>query len=53
MKVRGDRTQNTRSWESGSRLEWGRERFPPTVKPAPEDEQRVLERWKKYGLDRI
>ncbi len=23
------------------------------VKPAPEDERRVLERWKEYGLDGI
>ena len=35
------------------RPEWGGERFPPTVRPAPEDEQRVVERWKEYGLEGI
>jgi hypothetical protein len=32
------------------RAEWGGERFPPTVRPAPEDEARVRERWDEYGL---
>jgi 4-hydroxy-3-polyprenylbenzoate decarboxylase len=41
----------TRSWEFEPRPEWGGERFPPTVQPAPEDEARVLERWKDYGLE--
>ncbi|MFQ5828763.1 MAG: UbiD family decarboxylase [Candidatus Methylomirabilia bacterium] len=41
----------TRSWEFERRPEWGGERFPPTVRPAPEDEARVIERWKEYGLE--
>src|SRR5215468_301518 len=40
----------TRSWKFERRLEWGNERFPPTVRPAPEDEARVRERWHEYGL---
>jgi len=32
------------------RPEWGNERFPPTVRPAPEDEARVRARWDEYGL---
>ena len=43
----------TRTWEFEPRPEWGGERFPPTVRPAPEDEQRVLDRWKEYGLEGI
>jgi 4-hydroxy-3-polyprenylbenzoate decarboxylase len=43
----------TRSWEFEARPEWGGERFPPTVKPAPEDEARVLERWKELGLEGV
>ncbi len=43
----------TRNWEFEPRPEWGGERFPPTVKPALEDEQRVLDRWKEYGLGGI
>ena len=31
----------TRSWKFERRPEWGGERFPPTVRPAPEDEARV------------
>lgn len=41
----------TRNWAFEPREEWGGERFPPTVKPAPEDEARVLARWKEFGLD--
>jgi 4-hydroxy-3-polyprenylbenzoate decarboxylase len=41
----------TRSWKMERRSEWGGERFPPTVRPAPEDEARVSERWREYGLD--
>jgi UbiD family decarboxylase len=41
----------TRSWEFESQPEWHGERFPPTVRPAPEDEARVLERWQDYGLE--
>ena len=40
----------TRSWRFERRPEWGGERFPPTVRPAPEDEARVRERWDEYGL---
>jgi 4-hydroxy-3-polyprenylbenzoate decarboxylase len=40
----------TRSWKLDRRPEWGNERFPPTVRPAPEDEARVRERWHEYGL---
>jgi hypothetical protein len=40
----------TRSWKMERRAEWGGERFPPTVRPAPEDEARVRERWDEYGL---
>jgi 4-hydroxy-3-polyprenylbenzoate decarboxylase len=43
----------TRSWKHEPRAEWGGERFPPTVRPAPEDERRVRERWTEYGLDGI
>ena len=31
----------TRSWKFERRAEWGGERFPPTVRPASEDEARV------------
>ena len=41
----------TRSWKLERRSEWGGERFPPTVRPTPEDEARVSERWREYGLD--
>jgi 4-hydroxy-3-polyprenylbenzoate decarboxylase len=41
----------TRNWTFEKRAEWGGERFPPTVRPAPEDEARVLERWKELGLE--
>ncbi|MGH6671262.1 MAG: UbiD family decarboxylase [Xanthobacteraceae bacterium] len=41
----------TRSWKNPRRPEWGNERFPPTVRPATEDEARVRERWTEYGLD--
>jgi UbiD family decarboxylase len=41
----------TRSWKFERRPEWGNERFPPTVRPAPEDEARVRERWTEYGLE--
>ncbi len=40
----------TRSWKFPKRAEWDGERFPPTVRPAPEDEARVRERWSEYGL---
>jgi len=40
----------TRSWKFERRAEWGGERFPPTVRPASEDEARVRQRWTEYGL---
>ena len=40
----------TRSWKNARRPEWGGERFPPTVRPALEDEARVRARWSEYGL---
>jgi 4-hydroxy-3-polyprenylbenzoate decarboxylase len=40
----------TRNWKFPRRAEWDNERFPPTVRPAPEDEARVRERWVEYGL---
>jgi 4-hydroxy-3-polyprenylbenzoate decarboxylase len=40
----------TRSWKFERRPEWGGERFPPTVRPAPEDEARVRARWADYDL---
>ncbi|MGH7277410.1 MAG: UbiD family decarboxylase [Candidatus Rokuibacteriota bacterium] len=40
----------TRNWTFKRRPEWDNERFPPTVRPAPEDEARVRERWTEYGL---
>jgi UbiD family decarboxylase len=40
----------TRSWKFERRPEWRNERFPPTVRPAPEDEARVTARWEEYGL---
>jgi UbiD family decarboxylase len=41
----------TRSWKFERRPEWAGGRFPPTVRPAPEDEARVRERWEEYGLE--
>ena len=41
----------TRSWKNPRQAQWGNERFPPTVRPAPEDEERVQRRWPEYGLD--
>jgi UbiD family decarboxylase len=40
----------TRSWKLERRPEWGGERFPPTVRPAAEDEARVRARWEELGL---
>jgi 4-hydroxy-3-polyprenylbenzoate decarboxylase len=40
----------TRSWKNPRRPEWGGERFPPTVRPSPDDEARVTARWAEYGL---
>jgi UbiD family decarboxylase len=43
----------TRSWKFERRPEWDNERFPPTVRPAPEDEARVRARWQEYGLGEL
>src|SRR2546428_265537 len=40
----------TRSWKLERRAEWGGEHFPPTVRPAPEDEAQVRARWEELGL---
>ena len=40
----------TRSWKNPRQDKWGGERFPPTVRPSPEDEARVRARWTEYGL---
>jgi UbiD family decarboxylase len=40
----------TRSWKFERKAEWSNERFPPTVRPAEEDEARVRARWNEYGL---
>ncbi len=40
----------TKNWTFERRAEWDNERFPPTVRPAPEDEARVRERWTELGL---
>jgi 4-hydroxy-3-polyprenylbenzoate decarboxylase len=40
----------TRNWKFPKRPEWDGERFPPTVRPAPEDEAKVRARWNEYGL---
>ncbi len=40
----------TRNWKFERQVEWDNERFPPTVRHAPEDEERVARRWQEYGL---
>jgi UbiD family decarboxylase len=40
----------TRNWKFERRPEWDGERFPPTVRPAPDDEARVRDRWHDLGL---
>jgi 4-hydroxy-3-polyprenylbenzoate decarboxylase len=40
----------TRSWKNPRRPQWGNERFPPTVRPGADDEERVKARWAEYGL---
>jgi 3-polyprenyl-4-hydroxybenzoate decarboxylase len=40
----------TRNWKFEKRAEWSGERFPPTVRPAPEDEALVRSRWTEYGF---
>jgi UbiD family decarboxylase len=40
----------TRNWTFERRPEWDNERFPPTVRPAAEDETRVTARWAELGL---
>ncbi len=41
----------TRNWHFKRQPQWDNERFPPTVRPAPEDEARVEQRWGEYGLE--
>ncbi len=41
----------TRSWREPRRPQWNNEHFPPTVRPAVEDEERVAARWSEYGLE--
>jgi len=41
----------TRSWKHPRQARWNNERFPPTVKPHPDDAARVDARWTEYGLD--
>jgi hypothetical protein len=40
----------TRSWKFVRWSECGGERFPPSVRPAPDDEARLRHRWADYGL---
>jgi UbiD family decarboxylase len=40
----------TRNWRFERQSKWDNERFPPTVRPAPEDEAKVKARWPEYGL---
>lgn len=40
----------TRNWTFEPQPQWNNERFPPTVKPAAVDEERVTQRWEEYGL---
>jgi 4-hydroxy-3-polyprenylbenzoate decarboxylase len=40
----------TRNWKFPKRPQWDGERFPPTVRPAPDDEARVRQRWDDLGL---
>jgi 4-hydroxy-3-polyprenylbenzoate decarboxylase len=40
----------TRNWKHPRQERWGNERFPPTVKPHPDDAARVEARWAEYGL---
>jgi 4-hydroxy-3-polyprenylbenzoate decarboxylase len=40
----------TKTWRYRPREEWGGARFPPTVEPAPEDNERVRTRWSDYGF---
>src|SRR2546428_3770809 len=40
----------TRSWKLERRAEWGGEHFPPTVRPAPEDQAPLRARWEDLGL---
>jgi 4-hydroxy-3-polyprenylbenzoate decarboxylase len=40
----------TRNWKFKRQAQWNNERFPPTVRPSPADEERVLRRWKEYGF---
>jgi len=43
----------TRNWKFERQKQWDNERFPPTVRHAPEDEALVARRWREYGLGDI
>lgn len=40
----------TKDWTYPRRPEWGNDVYPPTVRPAPEDEKKVAGRWEELGL---
>jgi UbiD family decarboxylase len=40
----------TRNWKFARQTQWDNERFPPTVEPAAEDQEKVKSRWQEYGL---
>ena len=41
----------TKNWKFKRQEQWAGERFPPSVRPSPADEERVLKRWKEYGFE--
>lgn len=41
----------TRTWKFERRSEWSNDSFPPTVRPAAEDEACVRARWHEYGIE--
>ncbi len=40
----------TRNWKFERQPQWDNERFPPTVAPHPDDQEKVKSRWNEYGL---
>ncbi|MQA03125.1 MAG: UbiD family decarboxylase [Streptosporangiales bacterium] len=40
----------TRTWRYEARPEWGGAKFPPTVENAPEDIEKMHQRWPEYGF---
>ncbi len=40
----------TKDWNLPRQPEWGDDVYPPTIKPLPEDERAVAERWEELGL---